>query len=92
MLIICLLYTVRLLQTVCSSVGHNYPNRYESEILDAGDTCSVRVTAHDDPPYSYVGPSPTHAWQQAIEAVNDVSQTRRRCAVSPNITQLKLIQ
>eukprot|EP00959_Pyramimonas_sp_CCMP1952_P228519 4777531-Pyramimonas_sp.AAC.1 len=55
--------------------------RYESVIFDAGEACNVRVTAHDDPPYSYVGPSPTHAWQQAIEAVNDVSQTRRRCAV-----------
>jgi len=42
----------------------------------------VRVTAHDDPPYEYTGPSPTHAWQQAIEAVNEMSQTRRRCAVS----------
>jgi hypothetical protein len=58
--------------------------RYESEIFDAGvgKAPMTRVTAlGEDPPYSYVGPTPTHAWQQAIEAVNNVSQTRRRCAV-----------
>jgi hypothetical protein len=30
----------------------------------------------------FTGPSPTHAWQQAIRAVNEVSQTRKRAAVS----------
>lgn len=58
---------------------------YESEIFDAGvegKAPMTRVTAlGEDPPYSYVGPTPTHAWQQAIEAVNNVSHTRRRCAV-----------
>jgi len=62
-----------------------HDNRYESEIFDAGvegKAPMTRVTAlGEDPPYSYVGPTPTHAWQQAIEAVNNVCQTRRRCAV-----------
>ena len=30
----------------------------------------------------FTGPSPTHAWQQAIRAVNEVNQTRKRAAVS----------
>ena len=31
---------------------------------------------------TFTGPSPTHAWQQAIRAVNEVNQTRKRAAVS----------
>lgn len=58
---------------------------YESEIMpdeSTRDQCIIRVTALDEPSYEYFGSSPTQAWQQAIESVNNKTNSRRRVAVS----------
>ena len=47
-----------------------------------GARIAVRVSDCEDPSVCFVGPSPTHAWQQVIRAVNERAQTRKRAAVS----------
>ena len=48
----------------------------------ANQVCVVRVFDCENPEISFSGPSPTHAWQQVIQAVNNVARTRKRAAVS----------
>ena len=47
-----------------------------------GARVAVRVSDCEDPTVCFVGPSPTHAWQQVIRAVNERARTRKRAAVS----------
>ena len=47
-----------------------------------GARVAVRVSDCEDPSVCFVGPSPTHAWQQVIRAVNERARTRKRAAVS----------
>ena len=47
-----------------------------------GARVAVRVSDCEDPTVRFVGPSPTHAWQQVIRAVNERARTRKRAAVS----------
>lgn len=64
-----------------SSVGQKYPPS-PAQRRTANQVCVVRVFDCENPDISFSGPSPTHAWQQVIQAVNNVARTRKRAAVS----------